>query len=107
LVNQFYKKVQTDDLLGIYFTKVNWQKHLPVMYTFWENIAFSSGEYIGNPMEKHQHIHKRNPISEIHFKRWMKLFSQTMNELFEGKTADMLLERAQNIAKIMIAKIIS
>lgn len=107
LVNQFYNKVKSDDLLAKYFVTTNWDKHLPLMYKFWENIAFSSGNYAGNPMLKHQHIHKLQPITEIHFKRWMKLFTQTMHELFEGKIADLLLVRAQSIAKIMIAKILS
>jgi hypothetical protein len=35
LINAFYDKVREDELIGFIFNdvaKVNWQKHLPVMY---------------------------------------------------------------------------
>ena len=43
LVNTFYDKVKTDDVIGYLFNdvaKVNWENHLPKMYNFWENILF-------------------------------------------------------------------
>ena len=46
LVNRFYDKVKVDDLIGYFFTKVvqvNWDKHLPVMYRFWDNALFFTG----------------------------------------------------------------
>ncbi len=53
LINRFYDKVKQDNMIGFIFNdvaKVNWQKHLPVMYDFWENIIFLSNKYAGNPM---------------------------------------------------------
>jgi hemoglobin len=93
--------------LNVYFKNTNWEKHLPIMYSFWENIAFSSSEYSGNPMEKHQHLHQIHPISTMHFERWMELYTQNMNELFEGPNATLLILRAANISKIMLSKLIS
>ena len=46
LVDRFYDKVKADDLLGPVFNdvaRVNWEKHLPVMYDFWDNTIFFSG----------------------------------------------------------------
>lgn len=43
LINSFYDKVKQDAIIGSFFTEVvqvNWEKHLPVMYNFWENIVF-------------------------------------------------------------------
>ena len=60
LIDHFYKQVIEDPLIGHIFTtsiKVNWEKHLPVMYSFWENALFYTGTYAGNPMVIHQRIH--------------------------------------------------
>jgi len=41
LVRSFYDKVNTDDTIGYIFNdiaKVNWEKHFPVMFDFWENV---------------------------------------------------------------------
>ena len=43
LVDAFYKKVVKDPLIVFVFTdivRVNWENHLPIMYSFWENILF-------------------------------------------------------------------
>jgi hemoglobin len=61
LVNSFYERIKADDTIGYIFNdivKVNWEKHLPVMYSFWENSLFYTGSYEGNPMELHNHLHR-------------------------------------------------
>lgn len=106
LITRFYEKATKDDLLSMYFTETNWNKHLPIMYAFWENIAFSSSNYNGNPMEHHRHINKIHPISDIHFKRWLKLFTSSIDELFEGDTCELIKERARSIGKIMLVSMV-
>src|SRR6476659_6587117 len=76
LVNSFYEKVKQDALIGFIFTdivRVNWERHLPVMYDFWENSLFYTGNYIGNPMEIHRHLHKRIPLTAEYFAQWTDL----------------------------------
>ncbi|GAB2829698.1 group III truncated hemoglobin [Ferruginibacter profundus] len=110
LVNTFYEKVKADESIGYIFTdlvKVNWQKHLPVMYNFWENSLFYTGSYEGNPMEMHKHLHRAIPLSAAHFKQWILLFTNTVDELFEGKTADLAKQRAISIATVMQIKILA
>jgi hemoglobin len=110
LVNSFYEKVKADDTIGRIFTeivKVNWEKHLPIMYRFWENSLFYTGTYEGNPMEIHKHLHRAVPLSPEHFKRWTILFTSTVDELFEGKTATLAKQRAVSIATVMQVKILS
>jgi hemoglobin len=110
LVNSFYEKVKADDTIGRIFTeivKVNWEKHLPVMYRFWENSLFYTGTYEGNPMEIHKHLHRAVPLSPEHFKQWTILFTTTVDELFEGKTATLAKQRAVSIATVMQVKILS
>ncbi len=109
LVNSFYHKVQQDDCIGYIFTniaKVNWEKHLPVMYDFFENLLFYTGGYTGNPMELHKHISRLFPLTKEHFDRWEYLFNQTVDELFDGEKAALAKQRAKSISAVMQVKII-
>ncbi len=108
LVNSFYEKVKQDKTIGFFFDKVvavNWEKHLPVMYGFWENIIFHSGGYIGNPMQVHAGLHAKHSIQRSHFERWIELFNTTVDELFEGAKASLAKQRAHSIATVMQIKI--
>jgi len=108
LVNKFYDKVKKDEVISHYFTKVvkvDWDKHLPVMYRFWENILFYTGSYSGSPMQKHIAIHAKEPFSIKAFTQWSLLFNETVDELFEGENAELIKQRAQNISTIMQLKI--
>jgi len=110
LINSFYDKVKQDDVIGFIFNdvaKVNWEKHLPVMYDFWESVIFSINTYSGNPMEVHMHLNRRVQLAKEHFERWLKLFTGTVDELFEGKNANIAKEKAISIATIMETKITS
>jgi hemoglobin len=110
LVDAFYHKVKTDELIGYIFTdivKVNWQKHLPVMYSFFENMLFYTGSYTGNPMELHKHINSLYPLTARHFERWSILFNSTVDELFEGEKAMLVKQRAKSISAVMQIKILN
>jgi len=110
LINTFYAKVRADELIGFIFNdvaKVDWHKHLPVMYDFWENIIFLSNKYTGNPMSVHMTLSEKVPFTKEHFERWMQLFAGTVDELFEGKKANIAKEKAAGIAAIMETKLVS
>ncbi|MBK6563613.1 MAG: group III truncated hemoglobin [Saprospiraceae bacterium] len=106
IVNTFYEKVKLDTEIGFMFSHVDWDKHLPVMYDFWDNVMFHTGHYSGNPMAKHMMAHSGNPMNTGHFKHWLKLFSETLDGLYAGKNTELLKERAKNIAMIMQIKIL-
>ncbi len=110
MINRFYDRVVLDEKIGHYFTevvKVNWEKHLPIMYSFWENIIFHSGIYEGNPMALHQNLSQKSPLKMEHFQRWTKLFNETVDDLFEGEKAEYVKQRAMSIATIMQIKLFS
>ncbi|MEO8710723.1 MAG: group III truncated hemoglobin [Parafilimonas sp.] len=110
LVNRFYDKVKQDEVIGFIFNdvaKVNWEKHLPVMYDFWENIIFLSNKYAGNPMVVHTHLNSRIQLTSEYFERWLKLFREAVDELFTGNKAMHAKEKAHSIANIMAIKIAS
>ena len=109
LIRSFYEKVKTDETIGYIFNdivKVNWEKHFPAMFDFWENVLFYTGNYDGNPVEIHQHLNRVVPLTAAHFKQWNKLFSQTVDELFEGTTAMLAKQRAVSISTVMQIKIL-
>src|SRR5688500_18517545 len=105
LVQKFYEKVTKDELIGPFFTHVNWDKHLPVMYDFWESVLFFTGTYGGNPMQVHKALNARMPLQPVHFERWKELFIQTVNELYRGEKAELACMRAGNIADLMQMRI--
>ncbi len=91
LVNHFYEKIKTDPIIGYIFTDiahVNWEKHLPLMYDFWENAIFYTGK-------------------TKHFEQWNKLFISSVNELFEGDNANLIKQRAISISTVMQIKILN
>ncbi len=109
LINSFYDKVKQDAIIGSFFTEVvqvNWEKHLPVMYNFWENIVFQTGSYNGNPMDKHLELNKKSLITKEHFQRWILLFNETVDELFKGEIAELIKQRALSISTVMQIKIL-
>lgn len=110
LVNEFYRKVKADETIGIIFTdtvQVNWEKHLPVMYDFFENMLFYTGTYTGNPMEVHKHINRLFPLTEAHFRQWNYLFDETVDAFFKGTLASLVKQRVKSISAVMQIKILN
>lgn len=107
LVDTFYQKVTTDEEIGHFFNdiaKVNWEKHLPTMYAFWDSILFGSSAYKGNPMLHHFPINDISPLLPHHFERWLLLWKSTVEENFTGNTATSAIKKAENIANLMSYK---
>lgn len=109
LIDRFYEKVKPDPVIGYIFTdviKVDWPRHLPRIYDFWENAILFTGAYNGNVMAIHKHINHIIPLSAEHFKTWTDLFCTTVDELFDGEKAILAKQRALGIATVMRIKII-
>jgi hemoglobin len=110
LIDEFYKQVVEDPVIGHIFTtsiKVNWGKHLPVMYSFWENTLFFTGSYTGNPMMIHQRIHQLVHLTDQQFDRWIMLFHSTADHHFEGERTELAKQRALSIATVMKIKLLN
>lgn len=104
LVDTFYNKVQANITLGYIFNdvaKLNWDEHLPKMYSFWGSLLLQEHSYQGNPMQIHVELSKITTMSSVEFSEWINLFYQTVDELFEGEIASEAKIRAANIARLM------
>lgn len=107
LVNSFYSKVIKNEKISSFFTevaKVDWDQHLPKMYSFWESVLFGQMTYKGNPMGAHFPINEIKAMEQDHFDQWLSLWTQTVEENFAGENADLAIYKAQNIAKLMAFK---
>lgn len=105
-VDAFYAKVTVDRLLGPIFNdvaKVDWGEHLPTMYSFWSSLLLGTRTYHGAPFPKHADL--RQHISPAHFSRWVELFNETLDSLFQGEVANTAKQRALNIAFIFQSKL--
>ncbi len=105
LVNTFYSKIRKDALLGPIFNKIitDWESHLELLTDFWETNLFFERKYFGNPMHTHIEVDKKmdNSINELHFGTWINLWHETINELFEGETAEIAKNRARNMGTFL------
>ncbi|WP_152268944.1 group III truncated hemoglobin [Agriterribacter humi] len=104
LVDAFYGKVRENDLLAPVFNeriKDRWPEHLAKMYTFWQTILLEERTYFGSPFPPHAKL----PVEHAHFGEWMKLFTQTVDELFTGEKAKEAKWRAGKMAEMFEYKI--
>jgi len=103
LVRRFYAKVDVDDLLGPMFNdvaQVDWPEHLTKLTAFWCRALFGIPGYQGNPFRAHALVHGRRPFTVAHFARWLGLFSQTLDEGWEGPKADQARTLAHKVAQV-------
>lgn len=104
----FYKRAFADELIGRFFIEVvplDLDTHVPVIANFWESVAFNKPNYRKNVMEVHQHIHHLSKIKKEHLDRWVKLFTSTLDENFQGSRAELMKQRARSIATLMDIKL--
>jgi hemoglobin len=107
LVDTFYAKVLKDERINYFFTevaKLDFEKHMPRMYDFWESTLLHTASYKGNTLKVHKDLNEKSPLQKEHFDTWIMLFKQTVDELFLGNTAELAKQRATSIAMIMELK---
>ncbi len=104
LVNTFYAKIRQDDLLGpIFHAHIpddKWPEHLEKLTDFWETNLFAVKRFKGNPTKKHIAVDKNlnHSVEQKHFGKWLQLWFETINELFEGERANKAKESARQMA---------
>ena len=108
LVNSFYGKVLKDQTIGHFFNEVaqlDFDKHMPVMYSFWETTLLGNITYKGNPMIKHIELGRKAAMRKEHFDRWLELWQETIYEYFAGEKAELAISRATQIGRLMQFKV--
>ncbi len=103
LVDNFYDKVLRDETIGPFFKAINFDHHKPLMVDFWCFVLLDHTGYKTDVTAKHMHMH----LQENHFKRWLALFEETIDQLFEGDKAQLAIQRANIIGWTIQSKIAS
>jgi hemoglobin len=104
LVDAFYDRVRADTILSPIFdgvARVDWGRHLPKMYDFWESVLFGKIGFKGNPLAVHRALARRTPLTVVEFDRWLQLFHVSVDALFAGPCAEEAKLRASRIAVVM------
>ena len=99
LVDHFYSKIRVDSVLGPIFEHVlrdEWGPHMETMHDFWSSVMLKSGRYKGAPVPAHLGIKVIEPEM---FDRWLRLFGETCDELFEDGVALAFRAKAVRIAE--------
>ena|SRR5215213_998231 len=105
LLTEFYKIAITDAEIGHHFAEMDLASHLPVIVDFWEKLMFGKQIYFGNPLFVHRQLNEKSPLKLEHFRRWVEIFSQTIDKFFAGETAENAKLRAKMIARSLHQKI--
>jgi len=104
LVIGFYAKVIKDDLIGPIFIDTlgkdlkseKWKAHIQLLTDFWASVGLGDASYTGSPFAPHVQFQDRLSIEA--FDRWLKLFFETLNTIYEPKLAQLFLARSENFA---------
>jgi len=109
LVTKFYAKVRKDSLLGPIFNhhiaSDEWPAHLSKLSDFWEVHLLRGSNFRGNPVQKHIQVdhHLQHTMNKEHFDRWLELWSETLDSLYEGELAQKAMLAAQRMGQAQLA----
>lgn len=103
LVIIFYTKVLQDDIVGPFFiNKLGddlaggvWAPHLDTLTEFWASFTIGNSTYAGSPFAPHVSM---AGLERKTFERWLELFFETLDSLYEPQLAIQLKERSHLIA---------
>ena len=108
LVRAFYAKAMSDPVIGWLFTDVarlDLEAHVPQIASFWETVLLGAKSYGGTPFEPHARLHAKANLRAGHFGRWLALWNETVDELFEGPTAALAKAHALRVAQAFHARL--
>lgn len=101
MVRTFYQAVAQDDLLGPVFNDVagvHWGDHIEKLTAFWSRILLGIPGFEGNALSAHRRTDAVAPFTPAHFRRWLDLFSETVDLGWAGPLADHAKEFAGRVA---------
>lgn len=101
LIKTFYDKLLISPIKH-HFVGLDLEVHLPKVDSFWNATLFPDYSYAQNLMERHMHL----PLKKDDFNVWLKLFWESVDELYSGPNAEITKNRASSIAYIMQKKLL-
>ncbi len=101
LVRTFYGRALSDPIIGYLFTDVaqlDLEAHVPRITNFWETVLLGARSYGGGAFRPHIELHMKAPLQHGHFERWLHLWRETVDGLFEGERAELAKAHAARVA---------
>ena len=103
MVIRFYTKILKDNTVGPFFiAKLGdnleseyWKPHIESLINFWSSISLQDESYTGNPLAPHFSI---GELNHGVFKQWLKLFFETVDEVFIPQLGAEFKDRSEIIA---------
>jgi len=103
LVMSFYAKIIKDDIVGPFFIaklgddmkNEHWVTHLEIIVGFWSSMALGKPKYGGNLFLPHTQL---GDLKRETFEQWLKLFGETLDEVYIEPIAASFKERSIIIA---------
>ncbi|MEA1982393.1 MAG: group III truncated hemoglobin [Campylobacterota bacterium] len=103
-MTSFYEKAIEDELLGHYFihelgddiTNEEWIDHIELLADFWLAKILGEDTYYGNFVGAHV---KMPLIKRESFARWVKLFSETADEVYTPDIAQKFKQKGIEFSK--------
>ena len=102
LIGEFYARVRRDPLLGPVFNGAvdDWPAHLAKLEAFWSSVMLTSGRYKGQPLAVH--IRQGDAVRPHTFARWLELWRETTEDVFDPASAGALQDKAARIAESLM-----
>ena len=103
MVIRFYTEILKDETVGPFFIErlgdnlynETWAPHIDLLTNFWASISLGDTDYRSSPFAPHAQM---PGLQASTFKRWLELFFQTLDGLYEPQIANMFKERSTIIA---------
>lgn len=103
LVMSFYPKIIKDDIVGPFFiaklgddmSSEHWETHLETIVVFWSSLALGKPKYSGNLFLPHTQL---GDLKRETFEQWLKLFAETLDQVYVEAIAEKFKERSMIIA---------
>ncbi|RVU48533.1 group III truncated hemoglobin [Lujinxingia sediminis] len=102
MVHTFYAQVREDDALGPIFDRRidSWPEHLERMVFFWRAVLRSEPTFTmserGAPPVLHWSMEE---VERHHYQRWLSLFSELVEGIYEPDDAEQVFAAASRIAE--------
>lgn len=110
LVRAFYGKAMVDEEIGWIFTDVaqlDLEEHIPVIASFWATNLLGTKSYRGGAFGVHGRLHQKaeGGLRKEYFERWLVLWCQTVDELFDGPLAAAAKVHALRVANAFYGRL--
>ncbi|MFK7796918.1 MAG: group III truncated hemoglobin [Aureispira sp.] len=108
LLQLFYETLLLESEMQHIFLEVaqlDLAAHLPLLTDFWEQALLQANGYKRNVLKIHKDLHQKVPLTTAHFQQWLQTFEASVDQLFEGVTAQKAKNRAQSIALVLQSKL--